>query len=105
MVHAHDHRPHCRTENTVDRAHPAWKLAIAAAWMVCAAMVVGISLIGPFITVLGPVVFISGASLLSWVYTRGLRDPQCTACGKLAYPVEDLPVIERPQPAELHVAA
>lgn len=87
-----DDCPHCHGRDTVQRPHPAWRIAVVASWLVCTTTVVFASLIGPFITVLGPIILFSGASLLGYVHGKASQEPQCSECGKLAYPIEDTAV-------------
>ncbi|MEM6989562.1 MAG: hypothetical protein AAF721_03670 [Myxococcota bacterium] len=86
----HPHRPncpHCHAKGSVRTPHPAWRVALVAGWLVAAAMVMGISLIGPFILLLGPIVAASGAGLLSFLHGKVAEPPICEACGKITQPL------------------
>ena len=85
----HDHThapdcPHCHARGTVKAPDTRWKLAVAVAWMVLFAEVAAISLIGPFILIMGPLVLFTGASLLGFLHGKAFAPAECEACGRIA---------------------
>ena len=78
--------PHCQAIGTVTRPSPLWRVAEIAAWFVTATSVFLISLIGPFIVALGPVVLFTSAGTLGFLHDRATAEPECAACGKIARP-------------------
>lgn len=100
-THAHD-CPHCQAHGTVRGPDRRWKVALVAAWIVLFAEVAAISLIGPFILIMGPLVLFTGASLLGFLHTKALAPAECNACGKIVpapVAVEDPPSLVLTAPA------
>lgn len=73
--------PHCNAR-AVRRPSSLWKLAHAGAWIYVAGAVLGASLVGPFILLLGPVLLFSGTCLLAETYRRASESAVCEACDR-----------------------
>jgi hypothetical protein len=88
-----------------DAPHPAWKLAVIAAWGASVASVLVMILGGMLIMVVSPVVFAMGIGLIAPTTREALREPTCPRCGRTLADVRA--VRGRPAAAEVrpHAAA
>lgn len=82
-MHRPFHCPHCHTESHIV-APAAWtRVLLAFAWVSAAAMVLCAGMIGPFILLVVPFLFASGAGLVAGAHALASEPPTCGHCGKI----------------------
>ncbi len=74
--------PHCHA--LTPKGHGPWTryLVLGLGWSVVMGMVFGAAVIGPFVTVLIPVLLLGGVGLVAAIHEFAFGDRLCESCGR-----------------------